>query len=212
MDGSQPINPYLSGNFAPVREESDFDLAIDGALPAELAGAFYRNGPNPQFEPGPDYHWFGGDGMIHAVFVEEGKARYRNRFVQTPKWKLENAAGRRLFATFGNPIGSDPSVIGKDGGTANTNIVWHAGRLMALEEGHPPTELDPESLETRGYLQAYGGKVTAHPKIDPVTGEMIWFAYMVGEAGGSPFSPTVSYGVTDKTGKVIRRDAFEAPY
>ncbi len=209
MDGSQPINPYLSGNFAPVHGEDDFDLEIEGQIPADLAGAFYRNGPNPQFAPRGDYHWFGGDGMIHGFFVEGGKVRYRNRFVRTPKWRAENAAGTALFGTFGNPMTSDPSVIGQDSGVANTNIVWHAGKLMALEEGHMPTELDPITLETRGYLDDYRGRVTAHPKLDPETGEMVWFGYSVGDM---PFSKTVSYGVTNAAGEVVRRDDFEAPY
>ena len=209
MDGSQPINPYLTGNFAPVADELDVDLAVTGDMPAGLAGAYYRNGPNPQFAPRDDYHWFGGDGMIHGLFVEGGKVRYRNRYVRTPKWLAENTAGKALFGTFGNPMTSDPAVVGQDGGVANTNIVWHAGKLMALEEGHMPTELDPITLETKGYAGDYRDRVTAHPKLDPVTGEMIWFGYSIGDM---PFSKTVSYGVTDKTGHVVRRDDFEAPY
>ena len=208
MDGSQVSNAYLSGNFAPVRSEDDFELEVVGEIPAAIAGAFYRNGPNPQFEPRGHYHWFVGDGMIHGVFVDGGKARYRNRYVRTPKWELENAAGRALFSGF-DPRGADPSVAGKDSGSANTNIVWHAGQLLALEEAHMPFELDPETLESRGYREDYRGKVTAHPKIDPETGEMIWFAYGVGEGF---FTNTVSYGVTDAGGKVVRRDDFEAPY
>ncbi len=208
MDGSQVSNAYLSGNFAPVRSEDDFELEVVGEIPAAIAGAFYRNGPNPQFEPRGHYHWFVGDGMIHGVFVDGGKARYRNRYVRTPKWELENAAGRALFSGF-DPRGADPSVAGKDSGSANTNIVWHAGQLLALEEAHMPFELDPETLESRGYREDYRGKVTAHPKIDPETGEMIWFAYGVGEGF---FTNTVSYGVTDASGKVVRRDDFEAPY
>ena len=209
MDGSQGINPYLAGNYAPVADEADVAMSVTGELPRDLAGALYRNGPNPQFAPRGDYHWFGGDGMIHGFFLDGGKAHYRNRFVRTNKWKVENAAGRAMFGTFGNPMTSDPSVIGKESGVANTNIVWHAGRLMALEEGHMPTQLDPVSLETLGYAQDYRGKVTAHPKIDPVTGEMTWFAYSAGE---TPLNATVSYGVTSATGEVVRRDDFEAPY
>jgi len=208
MDGATRVDPYLSGNFAPVRSEDDFQLEITGQFPRELAGAFYRNGANPQFEPRGDYHWFIGDGMIHGFFVENGKVAYRNRYVRTPKWELEHAAGRALFSGF-DPRGADPSVAGKDGGVANTNIVWHAGRLMALEEGHAPFELDPLTLESKGYLNDYRGRVTAHPKIDPETGEMVWFGYSIGDM---PFSKTVSYGVTDATGKVVRRDDFEAPY
>jgi carotenoid cleavage dioxygenase len=209
MDGSPRIDPYLSGNFAPVRGEDDFELTVVGEIPAGLNGAFYRNGPNPQFDPIDAYHWFAGDGMIHGFFIEDGKARYRNRYVRTPKWNLENAAGRALFGTFGNPMTSDPSTAGHDGGVANTNIVWHAGRLMALEEGHRPFEMDPFSLESLGYMDQYRGCVTAHPKIDPETGEMTWFGYSSGEM---PLNATVSYGVTDAAGQVIRRDDFEAPY
>ena len=209
MDGSQPINPYLAGAFAPVRSEDDFDLKITGEIPKGLSGAYYRNGPNPQFEPRGEYHWFGGDGMIHGFFVEDGKVRYRNRYVRTHKYLTEHAAGRSLFGTFGNPMETDPSVLGQDSGVANTNIVWHAGRLLALEEGHKPMEMDPLTLETKGYVDQYAGRVTAHPKIDPETGEMTWFGYSVGDM---PFSKTVSYGVTDATGKVVRRDNFEAPY
>jgi carotenoid cleavage dioxygenase-like enzyme len=208
MDGSQPINAYLAGNFAPVRSEDDFVLEVAGEIPAGLRGAFYRNGPNPQFEPRGQYHWFSGDGMIHGFFVDGGKVSYRNRYVRTPKRGLENAAGKALFGGF-DPRAADPSVAGEDGGVANTNIVWHAGQLLALEEAHAPTRLDPETLATIGYADGYRGRVTAHPKIDPKTGEMVWFAYSVGD---TPFSNTVSYGVTDKSGKVIRRDDFEAPF
>ncbi|MBV8681471.1 MAG: carotenoid oxygenase family protein, partial [Caulobacteraceae bacterium] len=93
MDGTQTQNPYLSGNYAPVADESDFELKVQGEIPAGLAGAFYRNGPNPQFPPRGNHHWFFGDGMVHAVFVEDGKARYRNRYARTPKWLVEHNAG-----------------------------------------------------------------------------------------------------------------------
>jgi len=208
MDGSPHINTYLSGNFAPVRSEDDFTLEVTGEIPAGIRGAFYRNGPNPQFEPRGDYHWFSGDGMVHGFFVEDGKVSYRNRYVRTPKWEVENSAGKALFGGF-DPRAADPSVAGKDGGVSNTNIVWHGGRLMALEEAHAPFELDPITLDSRGYVDDYAGRVTAHPKIDPKTGEMVWFAYGVGDM---PFSNTVSYGVTDAAGKVVRRDNFEAPF
>ena len=209
MDGSQPINTYLSGNFAPVRTEDDFVLEVVGEIPAALRGAFYRNGPNPQFDPRGEYHWFGGDGMIHGFFVDDGQVTYRNRYVRTPKYVAENAAGRALFGTFGDPRSTDPSVMGQDSGVANTNILWHAGKLLALEEGHKPFELDPMTLESKGYVDQYAGRVTAHPKLDPETGEMVWFGYSVGDM---PFTNTVSYGVTDPTGTVVRRDNFEAPY
>ena len=112
MDGLPTSNPYLTGNFAPVRSEDDFELEVVGEIPRRSAGAFYRNGPNPQFEPRGHYHWFTGDGMIHGFFVEGGKVSYRNRYVRTPKWRLENAAGRALFGGF-DPRGADPSAAGQ---------------------------------------------------------------------------------------------------
>jgi carotenoid cleavage dioxygenase len=210
MDGDARINPYLSGNFAPIRSEDDFALEVAGEIPAGMRGALYRTGPNPQFEPrDPNHHWFAGDGMIHGFYLEGGKAAYRNRYVRTPKWRLENEAGRSLFGTFGNPMTSDPDVLGKDSGVANTNIVWHAGRLLALEEGHRPFEMEPKTLDSLGYVEAYRGRTTAHPKLDPTSGEMVWFGYSVGDM---PFSPGMSYGVTDAAGSVVRRDDFQAPY
>ena len=213
MNAPARINPYLTGNFAPMRREDDFtDLKIVGAIPPELSGTYYRNGPNPQFEPrDPNYHWFAGDGMIHAFTVANGKVSYRNRYVKTPKWELEHKAGKALFGTFGNPMTSDPDVVGKDSGIANTNIIWHANRLLALEEGHEPFALDPKTLAPKGYVE-YAGRAkrfTAHPKIDPETGELVFFGYMIGEM---PFSNGLAYGTVDKTGKVTRLDTFEAPY
>ncbi|WP_411287005.1 carotenoid oxygenase family protein [Phenylobacterium sp.] len=210
MDGDVRINPYLAGNFAPVRSEDDFDLAVKGEIPADLRGALFRIGPNPQFEPrDPNHHWFGGDGMVHGFYVADGKVSYRNRYVRTPRWQAEKAAGRSLFGSLGNPMTTDPSVMGSDSGVANTNILWHAGKLMALEEGHAPLQMDPRSLDSLGYLEDYRGRVTAHPKIDTATGEMFWFGYGV---GAMPLSAGMSYGVTDAQGQVVRRDDFQAPF
>jgi carotenoid cleavage dioxygenase-like enzyme len=213
MNAPLRLNPYLSGNFAPIASEDDFaDLPVKGEIPKGLAGSYYRTGPNPQFAPRDDnYHWFAGDGMIHALTVADGKVSYKNRYVRTPKWELEHQAGKALFGTFGNPMTSDPSTFGKDSGVANTNIVWHGGRLLALEEAHQPFALDPRSLEPRGYLD-YAGvahRFTAHPKIDPETGELVFFGYGAGEGF---FSDSIAYGVADRSGKVTRLDQFQAPF
>ena len=209
MDGESRVNPYLSGNFAPVRTEDDFELTVRGELPAGLAGLLYRNGPNPQFEPrDADYHWFIGDGMIHAFEIGQGRVSYRNRWVRTPKFQTERLAGHALFGSWGNPLTSDESVLGTDGGVANTNIVQHAGRLLALEEAHAPFELEQRSLAPRGAYNL-GGRVTAHPKIDPRTGEMIFFAYADDDM---PLTNKVSWGVANADGSLQRRETFEAPY
>ena len=212
MSETSPHNPYLSGNFAPVTTETDIaDLPIRGEIPRELHGALFRNGPNPQFAPAPEkYHWFSGDGMLHGFHIENGRVSYRNRWVRTPKWQLEHAAGRSLFGSF-DPRDRDPSALNADDGVANTNIVWHAGRLLALEEAHPPTEIDPLTLETRGY-QDFGGKLdipfTAHPKLDPLTGEMLFFGY--GATG--LLSAGMGYGTVSAAGELTRLDRFNAPF
>ncbi len=210
---SKAINPYLSGNFAPLTGEDDFaQLAVSGALPQELTGVYLRNGPNPQFAPrDAHYHWFAGDGMIHAFRLEQGTASYRNRFVPTPKFLAERSAGRALFGTFGNPLTTDQSVLGTDSGVANTNLVYHAGRLLALEEGHQPFELDPVSLRGLGYRPYCGqyGRVTAHPKIDPDTKELLFFGYGTGPV---PLSSGMCFGSIDATGMCQRLDGFDAPY
>lgn len=194
-------------NIAPIPFEADAPfLKIVGELPRELNGTLYRNGPNPQFEV-PGAHWFVGDGMLHAFHLENGRASYRNRWVRTPKWLAEHDAGRAFFGKgFGNKLPDAPAHV-TDGGVANTNIIFHAGKLLALEEAHLPTEIEPGTLATRGYHNYQGrvaGSFTAHPKIDPVTGELVFFGY---NAAG-PLTSALSYGSIDASGKVTR---FERP-
>ena len=207
-----PNHPNLRGGFAPLQMECDVnDLVIEGEIPKELNGSFYRNGPNPQYAPRGHYHWFGGDGMVHAFHIEDGQVDYRNRWVRTVKWHKERAAGRSLFSAF-NPMDNDPSVAGLEtDGVANTNIIWHGGKLLALEEGHAPFELDPHTLESVG-PHSYGGKLkgpmTAHPKIDPENGEMLFFGY---NANGT-ISEHMTFSVVDKDGNLLRSESFAAPY
>nr|WP_295110973.1 carotenoid oxygenase family protein [uncultured Caulobacter sp.] len=210
MDGDVRINPFLSGNFAPVRSEDDFVLEIWGQLPPGLRGTLYRNGPNPQFDPrDANYHWFVGDGMLHAFTVADGQVRYRNRWVRTNKWSLEHEAGQALFGSWGNPMTTDPSVLGVvSEGAANTNIIQHGGHLLALEEAHAPFEMSGPDLETLGTYDL-GGKVTAHPKTCAFTGQLVFFAYA---DDPMPLSNKISWGLADKDGRLLKRETFEAPY
>ncbi|MEY4579369.1 MAG: hypothetical protein RL701_4072 [Pseudomonadota bacterium] len=200
-------HPHLVGNLAPLRTEDDFELRVQGQIPSELTGAYFRIGPNPQFDPGPEYHSFMGDGMVHGFWLENGRARYRNRYVRTPRWQLEHAAKRPLFDAMGRPP-SDPALAQIPRGTANTNIIQHAGKLLALQEASNPFELDGRSLASLGWLET-GGRFTAHPKRDPETGELVWFAYSAGEA---PLNQYIDYGVSAADGRILRRDRFAAPY
>ena len=203
MNRESDANPFLQGNFAPWRVEGDApDLEVQGELPHGLNGTFYRNGPNPAFEPAGRYHWFDGDGMIHAVMLRDGRASYRNRWVRNAGLGEERAAGR---ATFRGLLEMTPTEVPRFKNTANTNIVWHAGRLLALMEAALPTQLVPGTLETIGEWDFAGrlaGPMTAHPKIDPETGEMLFFGY-------SPFPPYLAYHVADPTGTLRRSEPID---
>ncbi|HEX8621105.1 MAG TPA: carotenoid oxygenase family protein [Allosphingosinicella sp.] len=189
----------------PIDFETDLpELRIRGELPRDLNGTLYRNGPNPQFEV-PGAHWFVGDGMVHAFAFEDGRVRYSNRWVRTAKFVAERDAGRPLLGGFGF------APEGLNSGVANTNILAHGGRLLALEEAHPPIELEAASLATLGPWLAdprLAGPFTAHPKLDPETGELLFFGY---NAAG-PFTPRISFGVLDSAGRLARLDRFDAPY
>ena len=225
MDSVQqaPQSIWEQGNYAPVMQEIDAGgLAVQGTLPPGLSGTLFRIGPNPRF-PSAATHWFGGDGMIHAISLTHGAAAYRNRWVRTPKWRDEDRAGRPLFRTFAGKVSDAPDWAGDDRGVANTHIVWHAGQLLALEEAHWPTGIMPRTLETLGYAQYAGepgaaqggadsarqrGPFTAHPKIDPHTGEMFFFGY---NADG-PFTPAITVGTIAPDGRITRQFRFDAPY
>jgi carotenoid cleavage dioxygenase len=169
---------------------------------------FIRNGSNPQFPPKLHYHWFDGDGMLHAFRLRDGRACYRNRWVRTARFSLERAAGEALFGGVGDVAAGDPRVAGHSPNAANTNVVWHAGRLLALWEGGPPHALDPATLETFGPYDFGGrlaGPMTAHPKLDPESGELCFFGY-----GFVP--PLLRYHVADAQGRLVRSVEIDVPW
>jgi carotenoid cleavage dioxygenase-like enzyme len=207
-----PNHPQLRGNFAPVNFEAQIqDLVVDGSLPKGLAGSLYRNGPNPKYAPTGPYHWFGGDGMVHAFHFNNGRVDYLNRWVETPKHLAELAEGKSIPRVRKPDPVSGKLLSDNENGLANTHIIWHADKLLALDEGSHPFELEPMTLESKGYTASssdLSGAMTAHPKIDPATGELHGFGYMTGYAG----SPIMSYHVVDKAGVVLRSDEFETPF
>ncbi len=165
-------NPFLSGNFAPVHEETTaFDLAVTGHIPESLTGRFLRIGPNPVSPRNPaTYHWFTGNGMVHGVRLRDGKAEwYRSRFV----------ADDGVTATLGRPRTPGPR-HGMGEGIVNTNVIGHAGRTWALVEGGGlPMELtdELETVCTSTFGDTLPGSFTAHPKRDPVSGELFAIVY-----------------------------------
>ncbi|NUR87475.1 MAG: dioxygenase [Nonomuraea sp.] len=185
---------YLSGNLAPVADEIDaVGLEVTGALPAELDGRYFRNGPNPR--PGEDPgHWFGGHGMLHGVRLRGGRAEwYRNRWVRTKKFTEG--------APFVSETGVDLAAV-----SANTHVVRHAGRILALVENGLPYEVSPE-LDTVGPCDFDGRlrtAMTAHPKQDPVTGELHFFGY-------GYFPPYLTYHRLSAAGELVESREIEVP-
>ncbi|HEV2777993.1 MAG TPA: carotenoid oxygenase family protein [Actinophytocola sp.] len=177
-------NGYLEGGFAPVREEiTSYDLEVTGAIPEHLDGRYLRNGPNPAGEIDPAaYNWFMGDGMVHGVRIRGGRAEwYRNRWVR-PGGKSRHRAGFE--------------VIG-----ANTNVIGHAGRTLALVEGGNANYELTEELDTVGPCDFDGtirGGYTAHPLRDPGTGELHAVSYHFGRGN------TVQYSVLGADGRARR--------
>jgi len=205
-------NPYLHGIHAPtIHETTAHDLPVTGELPAGLFGAYVRNGPNALWPPANLYHWFDGDGMVHGVYFADGRAHYRSRLVRTDGMAAEMRAGKVLWPGVMGPFdlgrGAEPVRYLKD--TANTDLVWHDGHLLALWYlCGEPHRLDPLTLETRG-LADFGGvrstPVSAHPKVDERTGELVWFAL----AESQP--PYMTYGVVDAEGRLAHQIPVELP-
>lgn len=207
-----PNHPQLRDNFAPLHGEFDLErLQLGGRWPEALRGSFYRIGPNPQFPPmGGNYHWFGGDGMVHAFHIDGGEVSYRNRYMRTQKFLAESDAGRALL----NPLTSDsPDPAWGDrvsDGVANTAMIFHHDRLFALEEAHAPMACDPRSLETLG-VETFGGRLpgsfTAHPHIDASTGNLVFFGNMAGGMG----TREISYGEIAPDGRLLHSTRIESP-
>ncbi len=191
MSTTEDLPMFLRGNWAPLQAERTLtDLQVIGTIPAELDGRYVRNGANPV--TGYADHPFLGDGMIHGIRLRDGKAEwYRNRYVQTPFIAQPDRAVIDVNSSLGDMAASK----------ANTNIVGHAGRLLALEEGHFPYVLDG-GLETVGPTD-FGGKLkgsfTAHPKVCPVTGELVGFGY-------SLFEPYLTYLRVSAAGELVQVD------
>ena len=209
-----PDTPNYTGFNTPSRIEADIaNLQHTGEIPPELDGAFFRVQPDPQFPPrlGDDIS-FNGDGMITRFHFHDGQCDFRQRWAQTDKWKLENKAGKALFGAYRNPLTDDESVKGEYRGTANTNAWLYGGKLWALKEDSPALVMDPATMETVGY-EKFGGKMTgetftAHPKIDPDTGNMV----AIGYAASGMHTDDVTYYEVSPEGELVREEWFKVPY
>jgi carotenoid cleavage dioxygenase-like enzyme len=198
-------DPHLSGNFAPIGPEIDAAnlRIVSGRIPSDLRGAYMRNGPNPLFKPLWYSYPMDGDGMIHAIYFENGRARYRNRFVQTRALAAERRAGRAIYGSFTHPVPIDPALIGPDGqpgpfkNGAFISVLYHGGHLLALDEATTCYEMSLD-LDTIGEWKAGTDapiRLGAHNRRHPTTGALFTIAYSVK-------NPTVQVHQIDALGKV----------
>lgn len=209
-------HPYRTGPWRPQHNEwrADDLEVVQGRVPDDLDGVYLRNTENPLHPPAQHYHPFDGDGMIHSVEFCNGKANYRNRFVRTDGFRADNEAGASLWAGF---IESPADATRTDGWGArrrmkdasSTDVVVHRG--MALTSFYMCGDLyrvDPYTAETLGKETWHGQipdwGVSAHPKVDPVTGELLFFSY-------SKDAPHLRYGAVDKDGNLMHLTDVELP-
>lgn len=191
---SEKVPFFLRGNYAALPGEgTETALEVTGSIPAALRGTYLRNGPNPRGVTPP--HWFFGDGMLHGVALEGGRAKwYRNRWVQTRQLRERP---RMVRGDGTRDLGAGP---------ANTNVIRHAGRTLCLAETTTPWEVDA-NLETVGPFD-FGGKLktgmTAHPKVCPVTGELHFFDY-------DWFAPHLTYHCANAAGELVRSVPIDVP-
>jgi all-trans-8'-apo-beta-carotenal 15,15'-oxygenase len=197
MQGYQALNDETSGWINPDSIQGEIPAGIEGTLFLSCVG---RNKiGDQQFG-----HWFDGDGMINAVTIRDGKVHYKNRYVRTPKYVNETAAQKILYRGVGTQIpgGMLKNMFRTPGNAANTNVILHGGKLLALWEGGKPWELDPATLETVGEYRFEGGlsasqPFSAHPRSNPHTGDLYNFGVF-----GVP-KPKLHFYRIDPAGKLV---------
>lgn len=211
-----PDLPVYHGWSKPMRSESSvrgLEL-LEGKVPPELVGAWYRGGPDRQFPSVLDEDIFiDGEGMAHLLRFEAGGfVSYQSRWVRTERYIAQEKAGRGLFGRYRNRFTAAPEAEGIHQGAANTNLMFHAGRLTALKEDDLPYELDPNTLETRGKIdmdgQVSSESLTAHYKIDWQTNELFMYS---NQAKGDATRDMAIY-IFDGQGKKTHEVWFESPW
>jgi carotenoid cleavage dioxygenase len=218
MERAVPEPFYLAHSFygqqRALRFEADVrDCEVIGEIPRELSGSYYRAGPDSQYPTLENDIVINGDGMVSMFRFEDGHVDFRCRYVKTARYQSQDAARRRLYGKYRNPFTDDAAAPKEDrDNTANTYALYHHGRLFALREDSHPTEIDPDTLETLPTWD-FNGKlestcVSAHPKIDPVTGEWWSFSFFAHRR----FDGDMMLQVIDKNGKLFRQEDFQAPY
>ncbi|KAJ0109795.1 hypothetical protein J7T55_004345 [Diaporthe amygdali] len=226
-----PENPFFKGPEAPCRFEAEiYNCMVRGEIPPQIDGTYYRVMPDALWAPLYDDDVFiNGDGAVDAVRIKNGHADFKQKFVRTEKFTIERAARSAVYGKYRNRYTDDPRVRARCHATANTHVVYFENQLLALKEDSLPYAMNPDTLETKGKfnhesestisdfynLGAYNfhgqytsPTFTAHPKVDPHTGEMITMGY---EAKGDA-TTDVAYFLFDKNGRKLEECWFQTPF
>jgi carotenoid cleavage dioxygenase len=202
-------HPYRTGPWRPQTTEWDADdlTLVEGDIPHDLDGVYLRNTENPLHPALKAYHPFDGDGMLHVVGFRDGKAFYRNRFIRTEAFLAENEAGGPLWPGLAEPVnlakrdhGWGARGLMKD--ASSTDVIVHRGTaLTSFYQCGDLYRLDPYSGDTLGTESwndafPFDWGVSAHPKVDDRTGELLFFNY-------SKQAPYMHYGVVDERGGLV---------
>jgi carotenoid cleavage dioxygenase-like enzyme len=206
---------FPRGFNAPTRFEADvYDCEVWGEIPTDIEGTFYRIQCDFAYRP-PENEWFtgfNGDGHVSAFRFANGSVDYKGRYVKTDRLMAERKHRRRLWGVYRNHFTDDPLVANVDRGAANTHIYWHGGKMLVLKEDALPYAIDPHSLETLGSWDFHGKwtatSMSAHPKIDPVTGEMIAYGY---QAKGD-LSDDIAVYTINPAGHIVNEVWLKSPY
>ena len=172
-----PYDSFGHQKRMPMRFEADvYECEVEGEIPAELEGAYYRTGGDRQYPTLEEDIILNGDGLASMFRFENGHVSFRSRYVQTERLRREREARRRLYGHYRNRYTDDEAVsnLPERDNTGNTYAFNHHGELFMLREDSRPYRLDPETLETVevGRFGDLGSTaLTAHPKIDPNTGQ-----------------------------------------
>ena len=210
----EELRPSMRRPTTLYRLEADVrDVEVEGEIPADLNGAFYRVGPDAQYPLAPGNIPFDGEGHVSMFRIKDGRVDYRSRFVRNDRYLAQDKAGRILFPMYRNPYMDDPSVEGLSRSTANTHIINHRNLLLALKEDSPPSALDLLTLETVAPSYTFDDQLpsrtfTAHPKIDSENGNMVAFGY---EATGHGSDDVAIFEFTPQ-GKRVWNTQIKVPY